>query len=237
MYCRECGEELEVNGRYCPHCGTDLNTPDTGMDSATSTRLAEEEPDETQIESDTTNISSAPLSNYWRPTQRYFWLALFSAWAFLTTSLLWASLWSLGTNSTLLLLLSWASYAALVLSIYFDVRLLRRYDEWTPPFGMLIGLAIPYVNIILGFNYCYDRHRRTVDAEPNFLSYSAYLIAGVVTAALSLTVYPVVFGPLSVLAGYKIQSNWDRGQGAFMMVFGMICAVGGFWLGIALPAG
>lgn len=234
MYCPACGEEIDEAARYCRYCGDDI--PDLDEPEPAFQRVDGGQAPTSASRNPSDRVSSAPLSVYIEATHRYYWLGLLAAAGYLASVLLYVFLYGVTFATSWLHAASWASYLAMVAAIYLDTRVLRRASAWTPSYGVLIGLAIPYLNIILGFYYLYRRHRETVTISEDDarLSYSGWLVGGVAAAAVSIAVLPVVFGPIAIYAGYRIRSTWDRRQGTVLLFTGVISAGVGWIIGFLL---
>ena len=58
-----------------------------------------------------------------------------------------------------------------------------------------------------------------------------YKPVGIISAIISIGLFPIVFGILSVFCGYKVYSQESEGWGIGIMVLGAICLISGIIIG------
>jgi len=236
-YCQRCGERHIRNNPPCKSCG--------GMDLET-VQITQQEVDDVgdeqpavdgETSADADGVGSAPLSVYVHPVHRYYWLGLGLSAALLASGLLLVLLGRSLFVFGWLQALNWSLFVGVLICIYWDSRRVRRHTDWSPNrFLHHFGPLLPVLGYPLILHYFYARHRGTVEAPSGRVSYSGLLVGSITSAGVAIAVLPVVFGPLSMIAGFKIRSTWDQAQGTAIMTIGLTAMVIGGLIGISAVA-
>lgn len=157
-FCPECGEELSEFGdkapRYCPSCGRalrDAESDEEGEPQETPatqwpTSPADDEP-ETAADSEEPEVSSEPLSDWYRYTAVLFAAALI---LFLVGV---ATIDVVSTASGGFLIFSAVSGVAAIVAMYMDLRELDRHLWETRPVIWVIGAVFLWVVVLPVYLY------------------------------------------------------------------------------------
>lgn len=81
---------------------------------------------------------------------------------------------------------------------------------------------------------CGVRQKAPSDAseKESRIGQKGYLGIGVVSALVSLVLFPPVFGLISVFSGYQTYKRWNETRGLALMAFGGVCMAAGIVIGI-----
>lgn len=63
------------------------------------------------------------------------------------------------------------------------------------------------------------------------ISKGGYIALGIIFAVLSLLLFPIIFGIVSIFCGYRVFKKWDEKVGLGIMIFGACCMILGVIIG------
>lgn len=127
--------------------------------------------------------------------------------------------------------LAWVGFIGAGATAYYDVKQIQRETgvRFMAPTELAISFWIPVVNYIGAATYLYRRfkHLNSRPRDGRF-SHPTLVVGGGLSAALAVTIVPVLFGPLGVLAGYWTRKWYDARQGTPLMIVAGLATVIGF---------
>lgn len=129
--CSNCGIDIRLTAKVCHNCGSD-NDRRPGRSISTL--------------HDPTNLETTVSDNWY-----YGIAAGVGLWVI---ALLFSGLSETGAGFAMLI-----AWVVLPLTAYFDMQYIRANSKWNPnTLAWIVGLLIPFLNILLGGVFLYRRH-------------------------------------------------------------------------------